>query len=186
MSEYTGSGFGHKRFIDDKQYFSWKGAEIPPTAFEIAVTVDRLAPQERRDLVTKNDPDSTMPLPDAPTGWVVLFRSQDPSVWNTDSPDENRFAIPAERAHRQVRYLRLKRMDTGEVQIIPITHAQLTQQPQRLGEREFAWNGSANVAHGGRHLGIAQGSERGDPPPGLSPKDRPQKAPHNGPPPKGP
>jgi hypothetical protein len=179
--EYPGSGFGHKRPVDDGQHYSWQGREIPPTAFEIAVTVGRLTPEERRQLVTRDGQDAAAPNPDAPKGWVILFCSQDPSVWNTDSPDENRFAIPVARAHRQIRYLRLKRMDTGEMQIMPITHAQLTQQPQRLREWEFAWNGSGSESHGGRHLGIAQGVARVAPPPtGPPAKDQPNQGPPAG------
>jgi len=33
------------------------------------------------------------------------------------------FAIAVPRTFSQIRYLRLKRMDTGEMQILPITHA---------------------------------------------------------------
>jgi serine/threonine protein kinase len=182
VPEFTGSGFGHKRFIDDKQYYSWQGKEIPPTVFEIAVTAQPLTPEERRHLLTKEDPKTPVTVPDAPPGWVVLFRSLDPSLWNTDSPDENRFAIPLARAHSKICYLRLKRMDTGEMLIVPITRATLTQQVRSLREQEFAWNGAATEAFGGRHLGIAQGPPVSGPPPAHPPgKDRSRK----GPPPKG-
>jgi serine/threonine protein kinase len=156
VGEFTGSGFGHKRFVDDRQYYCWRGKEIPPTAFEVAVTPQPLSEEDRRQLVTRDDPGAGPALADAPGGWVVLFRSADPSVWNTDSPDDRRFAVPVARAPRDVRYLRLKRTDTGEALIVPITRARLTQQPGSLGE-QFGWDGSAAEAFRARHLGIAQG-----------------------------
>ncbi len=48
---FAGSGFGHKCFANDKQYYCWRGKEIPRTVFEIAVTNDQLHPLERRTLV---------------------------------------------------------------------------------------------------------------------------------------
>ncbi len=152
---FTGSGFGHKIRVDDKQYWCWQGREIARTAFEIAVTADKLSEADRRFLLTP-DPDEGP----APRGWTVLFRSDDPSVWNTDSPAP-RFAMPACRAHSRVRYLRLKRMDTGEMLILPITRDQLLQQPRPPGENEQGWNGTAKDEYGGCHLGIIQGPRTG-------------------------
>ena len=112
-------------------------------------------------------------------GWQVLFRSDDPTIWNTDSPDDKRFAIPIARADKRVRYLRLKRMDTGEILIVPITHSSLLQAPKTMGKQGHVWNGTADEAYGGRHLGIAElrsgrGPRRDGPPckgpqPGKSP-----------------
>jgi serine/threonine protein kinase len=153
--DFAGSGFGHKSFVDDKQYYCWQGKEIPPTAFEIAVSADALTEAERQWLVVKRDQEEA-PTPGPGKGWVVLFRSMDPSVWNTEKTTDNAYAIAAAQAPRSIRYLRLKRMDTGETLIMPITYAQLTQQPKSLGEG-FAWNGSAGESFRARHLGIVQG-----------------------------
>lgn len=153
--DHAGSGFGHKQFVDDKQYYCWRGKEIAPTTFEIAVTSDPLNEIERANLLTKGD----RPPPESKTrkGWMVLFRSSDPSIWNTDSPDLNRFAIPVARAPKDVRYLRLKRMDTGEIQIVAVRHSELAQTPKQMPDnQDFVWNGAANPIHGGRHLGIAE------------------------------
>jgi hypothetical protein len=49
---FSGSGFGHKCFVNDKQYYCWRGKEISRTFFEIAVTEEPLTPQEKRCLVT--------------------------------------------------------------------------------------------------------------------------------------
>ena len=151
--DFPGSGFGHKIRFDDKQYYSWRGKEIAPTAFEIAVTVGPLSEEERKHLVTKDDPSSATNVSGALKGWMVLFRSADPSVWNTDTPDETRFAIPVARADSKIRFLRLKRMDTGEMLIIPISRANLAEAPKSMGDHGFVWNGLANDAFGGRHLG---------------------------------
>jgi hypothetical protein len=91
----------------------------------------------------------------APKGWVVLFRSDDPSVWNTDSPGDN-FAVPLRKAPRGLRYLRLKRLDTGGVQILPVTFDQLGREARPEVESNYWWNGSAHLDWGGRHLGVAQ------------------------------
>jgi serine/threonine protein kinase len=175
--EFIGSGFGHKRFVDDMQYYCWQGKEIPPTIFEIAVTAQPLSEEERQQLVTKDDPGAGPPASDAPEDWFVLFRSMDPSVWNTDSQDETHFAVPVARAHPDIRYLRLKRLDTGEALIVPITHDRLTQSPGNLGEDEFGWEGSATEAFRARHLGIAQGPSVLGTRRGFPRKDHPAKGP---------
>jgi serine/threonine protein kinase len=179
--DHAGSGFGHKQFVDDKQYYCWRGKEIAPTAFEIAVTADPLTKEERFDLLTKGD--RPPPEAKAPRGWTVLFRSADPSVWNTDSPDQASYALPVSQAPRDVRYLRLKRMDTGESQIVAVRHADLAQTPKQLPEnQDFVWNGSANEVHGGRHLGIAETR----PLRGMFHKGTPKKGPSGKGPPPGP
>ena len=45
---FTGSGFGHKAFVDNAQYYCWRGQEIRRTVFEIAVTDGTLHPDEQR------------------------------------------------------------------------------------------------------------------------------------------
>jgi tRNA A-37 threonylcarbamoyl transferase component Bud32 len=91
-----------------------------------------------------------------PSTWTVLFRSDDPAVWNTDSPGKQ-FARSVRQAPNDVRYLRLKRMDTGDSLIIAITHGQLDQNPKPLPEQGYGWNGTAKEEYKGRHLGILHG-----------------------------
>jgi hypothetical protein len=50
---YAGSGFGHKCFVDDGQYYCWRGQEIPRTVFEIGVSSGPLSPEEKRCLVSR-------------------------------------------------------------------------------------------------------------------------------------
>jgi eukaryotic-like serine/threonine-protein kinase len=156
--DHTGSGFGHKVCVDDKQYYAWKGKEIAPTAFEIAVTAGPLTKEERAALMTKGEPfpGATPPSSD-PKCWTILFRSDDPSVWNTDSPDPAKYAIPVTQAPKDLRYLRLKRMDTGEIQVISVRYPDLAQMPRQMPDNQnFVWNGAAFESFGGRHLGIAE------------------------------
>jgi hypothetical protein len=148
---FPGSGFGWKTYVNDRQYYCWQGKEIPKTAFEVAVTVDPLSEEERR-WFTGPDREEGPP----PHGWTVLFRSDDPAVWNTISPGD-KFALPVGRAHARVRFLRLKRLDTGELLILPITREQLAREPKPPPERRYGWNGTARREYGGLHLGIVHG-----------------------------
>src|SRR5262249_10224163 len=54
------------------------------------------------------------------------------------------------------RYLRLRRMDTGEALILPITRAELTNGNLPAPEAGCWWNGTAKEDYKGRHLGIGQ------------------------------
>ena len=92
----------------------------------------------------------------APKGWTVLFRADDPALWNTDSPGKE-FAVPVRRAHSTIRYLRLKRLDTGESLIVAVARARLADVPKPLPERGHAWQGTAKDEYKGRHLGIFHG-----------------------------
>jgi hypothetical protein len=147
---WTGSGFGHKISVNHRQVYCWQGKEIPKTVFEIAVTAGPLTAEENRSLVTAA-PEEGPP----PVGWTVLFRSDDPAIWNTESPGEP-FAIPVHRAHSSVRYLRLKRMDTGEFLIVPITRRQLLRDDKPGPAAAAWWNGTGRFAWKARHLGIVQ------------------------------
>ncbi len=148
---FTGSGFGHKMGVNDRQYCCWQGQEVPRTTFEIAVTPNPLTAAEKRFLMSYDSEEGA-----PPNGWTVLFRSDDPSVWNTDSPGRS-FAVPVWRAHSKVRHLRLKRLDTGEALIVPIAREQLARQSRLPGAKEVLWNGTAAKEYGGYHLGLIQG-----------------------------
>lgn len=51
--DHLGWGFGHKTHVDDRQYYSWAGNEIPPTVFEIAVKCGELTASEKKHLLAK-------------------------------------------------------------------------------------------------------------------------------------
>jgi hypothetical protein len=89
-------------------------------------------------------------------GWTILLRSDDPSVWNTGGDGRN-YALPLNRAPATIRYLRLRRMDTREMLILPLTRAELGVATLPAKPGGCSWNGTAKLDWGGRHLGIAQG-----------------------------
>jgi hypothetical protein len=90
--------------------------------------------------------------------WTVLFRSDDPAVWgkNAKNRQGQQVAIPLRFAPDNMRYLRLRRMDTGEAQILPMGIEQLENGKPGGKEDVFWWNGSAVHGWGGFHLGIVQ------------------------------
>jgi hypothetical protein len=88
--------------------------------------------------------------------WTVLFRSDDPRVWDSDSKGE-RFAIPLKKAPGVIHYLRLRRMDTGQFLIVGMTRNLLHKATQPDGSRDSGWNGTGKDEWGARYLGIAQG-----------------------------
>jgi hypothetical protein len=89
------------------------------------------------------------------TTWMVLLRSDDPAIWNSDSPG-TKFAVPVRQAPADTRYLRLKRLDTGEVLILPVSREDLLCERRPASMKGNWWNGTAREEHGGRHLGIVQ------------------------------
>jgi serine/threonine protein kinase len=91
-----------------------------------------------------------------PDRWMVLFRSDDPSLWDTDTRRGDQFSVPLRRAPESIRHVRLRRLDTGEALILPITVTQLDKAPAPIPERGSWWNGTAKEEYSGRHLGIAQ------------------------------
>jgi hypothetical protein len=90
--------------------------------------------------------------------WTILFRSDDPSRWgkNAKNAGGEQIAIPLKYAPESMRYLRLRRMDTGEAQILPMGIEQLENGKPGGKEDAFWWNGSAVHGWGGLHLGIVQ------------------------------
>lgn len=94
--------------------------------------------------------------PARPDHWRVLFRSKKPELWNTNTQDGDDFAIPLKSVPAGTKYLRLRRMDTGEAIIIPMTVNRVNRaDPQGPKVR---WNGEGRDEHGGYHLGIAEGA----------------------------
>ncbi len=60
------------------------------------------------------------PVIDA-SGWTVIFRSDDPIVWNSgsgDPTDANGYAVTTDKVPADMRYLRLARTDSGGAVII--------------------------------------------------------------------
>jgi type II secretory pathway pseudopilin PulG len=82
--------------------------------------------------------------------WTVLFRSDDPAYWDTTG-NAAHYAVPLRRAPAGVRFLRLKRMDTGEALIVRVASEQLAAGP--VAGEPGRWNGTNAVQNGARHLG---------------------------------
>ena len=49
-----------------------------------------------------------------PQRWTTLFRSADPTLWNTDYSGPEGYAMSLDSVPEEIRFLRLRRMDTGE------------------------------------------------------------------------
>ncbi len=91
------------------------------------------------------------------TRWILLFRSDNPALWNTLNRGKKHFAVPVAYAPVHMRYLRLRRMDTGEALILPLTRDQLLNAKPRDTTVGYWWCGTAKEEWKGRHLGISQG-----------------------------
>lgn len=90
--------------------------------------------------------------------WTVIFRSSDPSIWNTESNDESRFAVPLAQVPPGIKFLRLTRMDTKEYIIVPITKVGLG---DLTNDGRYGWNGRCTFFANTRQLGIYDGQAGG-------------------------
>ncbi|MEQ8785487.1 MAG: LamG domain-containing protein [Pirellulaceae bacterium] len=54
-------------------------------------------------------------------GWRVIFRGGSPALWNTKVDNEQAFAVPLDEVADTIKFLRLRRTDTGQLVILPIT-----------------------------------------------------------------
>jgi hypothetical protein len=93
--------------------------------------------------------------PAHPDHWRVLYRSKKPQFWNTNTQDGDDFAIPIRSTPEKTKYLRLRRMDTGDAIIIPMTRGRVGRADQP--GPKVRWSGRGEDEHGGYHLGIAEG-----------------------------
>jgi hypothetical protein len=82
--------------------------------------------------------------------WIVAFRSDNPTIWSHPAgraTDANGFAADIDSLPDEVKFLRIRRMDTGAAAIIPMTKDSLL-------KPSATWSGTAWVGYGGVHLGI--------------------------------
>jgi hypothetical protein len=94
-------------------------------------------------------------------GWTVLFRGRNPRAWNTKSQGETA-AVPLSEAPADMKYLCLRRLDTNEAFIMPLTRDQLGKTLKNGDDRSapYRWCGTNEDHWGGRHLGIGEGPLR--------------------------
>ena len=101
-------------------------------------------------------PKDTANLTPETSGWKVLFRASNPALWNTSSDDESDFSVTLDDFADEIHWLRVRRMDTNDAAIIPLTRDDLLK-VKELDDGVF-WNGtgqrvtSAGKTH--RKLGI--------------------------------
>lgn len=90
--------------------------------------------------------------------WVVLFRGRDPQAWNTHG-NATTHAVPIAQVPPDMQYLRLRRMDTGEAILIPLTHDRLLGaiRSEENPGLPYRWCGTNEHHWGGYHLGISEG-----------------------------
>jgi hypothetical protein len=124
----------------------------------IAIRVTSLLVLSAVSLAWSQAPADKQSATPAPARWTILFRADDPSVWdkNAKGAKGEQIAIPLKFAPATFRYLRLRRMDTGEALILPLTRNQLQNGKPGAPEAAFWWNGTAKEEWKGRHLGIVQ------------------------------
>ncbi len=85
------------------------------------------------------------------TNWVVVFRSDDPKVWNTQTNTGfTNFAVPVVSAPIGVRYVRLRRGNNDQV-ILATTRAKLA---STWSDGRYGWSGDGRSQHGDVMLGI--------------------------------
>jgi hypothetical protein len=115
-----------------------------------------MATRKSRDQVASS---TTMPAfladaerPDVDDGWTILFRSHDPLVWNVAIRNRTMTASPVSAAPANVRFLRMRRLDTNDAVIVPCTSQQLTTRTWPVTQPTF--RGDRCLSRGGRALGI--------------------------------
>jgi hypothetical protein len=87
-----------------------------------------------------------------PSGWTVIFRSSDPSIWNTDvRKNANHLATKLDKAPDKTRYLRLTDCANSAYVIVEMIKDNIG---KRIEENGYGWNGTAVLDWKGYHLGV--------------------------------
>jgi serine/threonine protein kinase len=87
-----------------------------------------------------------------PTDWIVVFRSDDPKIWNDDvNKGPNHFAKSLELMPDTIRYLKLTNTQTKEFVITEMTKQRLTQVTD---DGRYGWEGRNEFHYRVYHLGI--------------------------------
>lgn len=90
--------------------------------------------------------------PESATRWTVVFRSADPSLWNTEAnagPDQ--FAVPVHNVPGDIKYVRITLVSTKASVIVAAGRDDLLK--DEGGSGRYRWNGSNKFEFGGNHLG---------------------------------
>jgi predicted flap endonuclease-1-like 5' DNA nuclease len=84
----------------------------------------------------------------------VIFRGSNPEGWGRAGSDEIEnveTSLGCDSIRGDINYLRIRRADTRESVVLPMTKGQLFANGD---QSENGWNGSAEVFFGGRHIGV--------------------------------
>jgi hypothetical protein len=145
-------GFPYKTYVTALR--SVQTIETRKGNLEAALAVKRLA-----DAVEAAGPpappgvEGASRTPKAAQEWVVLFRSADPSIWNTDT-DKGRdsFAVPLANAPHGIQYLKLA-VANGACVIIPMNNECLGAK-ETISKGKCGWRGDCSYTCKAHHLGI--------------------------------
>src|SRR5262249_49270476 len=86
------------------------------------------------------------------SGWTVIFRSADPSIWNTDTNrGKDTLAVPLAKVPAGVKYLRMANAATGEYVVVEMTRERLGGRTEQAG---YGWNGKNDHQYKAYHLGV--------------------------------
>ena len=151
-----GWGFGHLENTGSEQAFGWAGQKIEKTFFEISVGRQPAAPGPNGDHPA-TDPSGEQPPASGATGssippeGLIIFRGNDPSFWNqTVYRGASHRARAIEDLPEEIAWLRIRRIDTGESVVLPVSKPGLTADGHG---RPLGFNGTNEIFYGARHLG---------------------------------
>jgi hypothetical protein len=86
------------------------------------------------------------------TGWRVILRSADPSIWGTDTnKGRDQFAVSLKKVPPGIRYLKMTETAKGTYVVIEMARDRLGVRTERDG---YGWNGENKDEYKGHHLGV--------------------------------
>jgi len=89
------------------------------------------------------------------SSWTVLFRSADPSIWNKQVSKGSDYAIPLAKAPKEIKFLKMTNVPTGDFVIIEVTPKRMTELSD---DGKYGWEGRHLMASGAYHLGVVDAS----------------------------
>jgi hypothetical protein len=82
--------------------------------------------------------------------WMLIFRSADSAVWNSDSIDPKCFAISIANVPDNIKYLKIQ-LDPKTFVIVPMSKKNIGMESSGT---KFGWEGRNRIVWGGRQLGV--------------------------------
>src|SRR5687767_5901735 len=99
---------------------------------------------------TSAAPTTASTAPAADDGWTILFRADDPLLWDTDAGGDlsaaNGYAVALDKTPQDVQYLRIKRMDNGAAVIVLARRDVVVRKGDLPGD--YYWNGASDPVTG--------------------------------------